>query len=59
MEWSMDPVLEHLKPRLTASDHALLTALVAALCDGEKLAELDLIPAWREAEPLPVGDGAV
>jgi hypothetical protein len=54
MEWTMDPVLDHLKPRLTASDHAILTAMVAAMGNSEKLAELDQFPAWRDAEPLPL-----
>jgi hypothetical protein len=47
-EWTMQPVLDHLKPKLPAEDHALLTALVDALGDQTKVAALETIPAWRE-----------
>ena len=47
----MQPVLDHLKPRLSAPDHALLTARFAALNLREKAANLDAFPAWREAAP--------
>jgi tetratricopeptide (TPR) repeat protein len=50
--WAMDPVLDHLKPRLPGDAHALLAALVAALSDRANVAALDAFPAWREAEPL-------
>jgi hypothetical protein len=52
MEWSMNPVLDHLKPKLSASDHALLTALVDAMSFPDKLSTLDQFPLWRDAEPL-------
>jgi tetratricopeptide (TPR) repeat protein len=51
MEWTMQPVLDHLQSRLSAADHALLTALVAALSDKEKVADLDQFAMWRKAEP--------
>jgi tetratricopeptide (TPR) repeat protein len=54
MEWTMTPVLDHLQPRLSPEDHALLTALVAALSDASQLAALDALPAWRAAEPQPL-----
>jgi hypothetical protein len=54
MIWAMDPILDHLKPRLTASDHALLTALVAALSDRANLEKLDEFPEWQEAKPEPL-----
>ena len=44
MEWTMDPVLAHLQPKLTGEDHALLTALVAAMISPDKLADLDRFP---------------
>ena len=53
-EWTMSPVLDHLKPTLTPGDHALLTALVAALSDASNLPALDSFPAWRAASPLAV-----
>jgi tetratricopeptide (TPR) repeat protein len=52
VEWSMDPVLAHLKPKLPPEVHELLTALVAALSDRAKLADLDRFPAWRAAKPI-------
>jgi len=49
MEWTMDPVLAHLQPRLPAEQHALLSALVAALSNASNLPALDQFPAWRDA----------
>jgi tetratricopeptide (TPR) repeat protein len=54
MEWTMDPVLTHLQPKLSADSIALLTALVAALSDRSKLPELERFPSWHEAEPQPL-----
>lgn len=54
MEWTMTPVLEHLKPKLAPENHAFLTALVAAMSDKENLSSLDQFPQWREAKPLPL-----
>jgi len=51
MEWTMDPVLAHLQPKLPAEAYALLTALVAALSYADKLPDLDEFPEWREVEP--------
>jgi len=51
MEWSMGPVLEHLRANLTPDAHALLAALVAALSDVKNLPALDAFPAWRDATP--------
>ena len=54
MGWSMQPVLEHLKPKLQENDHALLTALVAAMSFKEKLPELDNFEMWRNAKVVPI-----
>jgi tetratricopeptide (TPR) repeat protein len=54
MQWSMDPVLEILRSKVSAEWHALLTSLVAALSYPGKVADLDQFPEWREAEPLPL-----
>jgi len=54
MDWTMDPVLAHLQPKLSPEAHALLTALVAALSDPANLAKLDNHPEWRAATPLPL-----
>jgi WD40 repeat protein len=54
MEWAMDPVLEHLQPRLPAEHYQLLAALVAALRDATNLPVLEQLPAWRDAQPQPL-----
>ena len=51
MEWTMEPVLAHLKSRLPDIHHALLTVLVAALGDAKNISTLDKFAAWREAKP--------
>jgi hypothetical protein len=53
VELAMDPVLAHLQSKLSAENHELLTALIAALSDSAKLAELDPFSAWREAKLEP------
>lgn len=52
-EWAMEPVLAHLQPKLGADDHAILTALMAAVSLPDRVADLDQFAAWREA----VADG--
>ncbi len=54
MDWTMDPVLDHLKSRLTDEQHSFLTAFVAALSFKNKKAELDQFPEWRETAPQPL-----
>ncbi len=54
MLWTMEPVLEHLKPKLQENEHALLTALVAAMSYKEKLSELDNFEIWRNAVVVPI-----
>jgi len=54
MEWTMTPVLDHLKPLLLPDDYALLDGLVAALNSPDKVAALDDHPAWRAAAPQPL-----
>lgn len=53
--WAMQPVLDHLCSQLSAMDHLLLTALVAALSGRAKLSESDQFPEWRNATPKPRG----
>jgi tetratricopeptide (TPR) repeat protein len=53
-EWSMQPVLDYLKPKLAEADYTLLAALVTAFNDRAKLPELEKIQAWREATPLAI-----
>jgi hypothetical protein len=47
MIWTMEPVLEHLKPRLGEEQHALLAAVLAAIGSRSKLKDLDANPIWR------------
>jgi tetratricopeptide (TPR) repeat protein len=54
MEWTMQPVLDHLKPRLSDNSHALLTALVAALSDRAYVEKLDAFSLWRDTAPQPL-----
>ena len=51
MGWTMQPVLDHLKPRLTADDHALLSGLIAALGDRTNVEKLNAYPNWRDVAP--------
>jgi hypothetical protein len=50
-EWTMDPVLAHLQPRLPAERYQLLAALIAALSDATKVPALEQFPAWRDVQP--------
>jgi len=51
MEWTMEPVLDHLKPKVTVEQHALLSALVDAMSFKENLKKLDDFQEWIEAKP--------
>jgi tetratricopeptide (TPR) repeat protein len=53
-EWTMDPVLANLEERVTADEHALLSALVAALSSKRNVATLDSFPVWSSAQALPL-----
>lgn len=47
-DWTMQPVLDHLKPRLGPEQLELLTAMLAAVCDQSRASELEVNPLWRE-----------
>jgi hypothetical protein len=51
MEWTMQPVLDHIKPQLTEQQHALLSALVDAMSDEQNLKKLNEFNEWRDAKP--------
>ena len=53
LDWSMEPVLEHLKQKLTESEYALIKALAATLSSQENFSMLNEFPIWLEAAPLP------
>lgn len=54
MEWTMDPVLAQVKPGLDPESHALLTILVAAMSDPQKISALEQFALWRDVEPQPL-----
>ena len=56
MEWTMQPVLDHIKPSLSDHDYTLLAALVAALGDRANLPAMDQFSEWRDAKALPLED---
>ncbi len=54
LEWTMAPVLEHMKAKLAEPDFELLASLVSGLCDRAKMPELDRFPIWRDQPPIPL-----
>ena len=55
MLWHMQPVLNHLEPRLTGDQNVLLAALVKAMSD-EGFQELEALESWRAQAPVPLDD---
>ncbi|MBL0126071.1 MAG: toll/interleukin-1 receptor domain-containing protein [Flavobacteriales bacterium] len=60
MEWTMEPVLLHLKDGMSSSESGiqnweLLSALIDALGERAKMPELDRFSLWREAHAEPLG----
>ena len=51
MKWTMQPVLDHIKPHITEHQHALLSALVNAMSDKQNLEKLNVFEEWKNAEP--------
>jgi tetratricopeptide (TPR) repeat protein len=54
MEWTMQPVLDELKPKLSENDHSLLMALVESMGHKEKIVLLNNFSEWKEAKPLDI-----
>jgi hypothetical protein len=54
--WRMEKPLDFLRGNLTTEPGEFLTALVAALNDGDALPDLDRFPAWSN-QPLVPLDG--
>lgn len=50
VEWTMNPVLDHLRPRLDENAYVLLTALVSAMISKNKMSVLDGFPVWQQAK---------
>jgi hypothetical protein len=51
MGWTMQPVLDHIKPKLSEHQHAFLSALVDAISAKQNLEKLNEFPEWRDAKP--------
>jgi hypothetical protein len=54
VEWTMQPVLDHLRSEVGPDDFALLSALVAALSHRSQSSAPEAFPAWREVAPVPL-----
>ena len=52
MEWTIQTVIEHLKPRLPPSHRALLEAVSPAMGDKKNLEKLNAFPRWFDARML-------
>jgi predicted Zn-dependent protease len=49
LEWAIQPVLDHLRPRLGETNYQFLTALARALSSATAIPHLDEFPQWRDA----------
>jgi tetratricopeptide (TPR) repeat protein len=54
VEWTMQPVLDHLKPKLSESQHAFLSALVDAMSFQDNVGKLDEFPEWRNSKAIEI-----
>ena len=50
-EWTMKPVLDHIKPQITEQQHAFLSTLVDSLSEKKNVEKLNEFPEWRDATP--------
>jgi tetratricopeptide (TPR) repeat protein len=48
LDWTMQPVLGHLRPRIGPEQFELLTVMIAAAYQKSKLSELQVAPLWQE-----------
>jgi hypothetical protein len=48
MGWTMEPVLEQLKPKLQKNDHKYLSELVDEMSNKKNITKLDAIPFWKQ-----------
>ena len=49
MEWTMQPVLDHIKSQLSEHQHAFLAALVDAMSNKQNLEKLNDFKEWKDA----------
>jgi hypothetical protein len=54
MEWTMRPLLDELKLKLSENDHSLLMALVESMSCKEKIVLLNNFSEWREVKPVDI-----
>jgi WD40 repeat protein len=54
MEWTIQPVLDRIKDRLSEDAFALLQALSAAIDDAANMERLEDFPLWRDTQPEPL-----
>jgi tetratricopeptide (TPR) repeat protein len=54
MEWTMTPVLEHMRSKLAEADYEFLATLVFVLSDRAKMPDLDRFTEWRDQPPVPL-----
>jgi len=48
LDWTLQPVLENLKPKLKPEAYELMTRLLAAICDETKMPELESLEIWKQ-----------
>jgi proteasome accessory factor A len=49
MDWTIQPMLDHLRPQLGETNYQFLSALAKALSAESGLPDLDVFPQWQEA----------
>jgi hypothetical protein len=49
LDWTIQPMLDHLRQRLGETNYRFLKALAEALCDRVAMPRLDEFPQWRDA----------
>ncbi len=52
MDWTIQPMLDHVRPRLSRVDWRLINALAQALSSSSNLPRLARLPEWRNAPVL-------
>ncbi len=57
MDWSIQPMLDHVRPRLSRVDWRFLSTLAQTLSDSSNLPRLARLPEWRNA-PAPIQNPA-
>jgi len=55
LDWTIQPMLDHLRPRLGETNHEFLQALAEALSDTAALPCMNEFPQWCDAEAARAG----